>query len=146
MSEIDYPAVFEALAGYIEAQCDGSGSLPLVHGYDHMPDRPMNPAWFPGPVDIEANKSMRGLDAATIESYLTVDRTGDPRSAQRELAGLLRRDVATSVRYALNEARKTRIDGLVGGMNVQRITGWREYLFGEVRMYGARIDIMIIGA
>lgn len=140
--ELNLPAIFAALATAIVTAC------PEVNAYDHMPDRPTGPAWFPGPVDIETNNTMRGMDIAVIQSFLVVDRTGDPRADQHCLANYLRRKSAVeygSVVEAIRGTRASRLSGLVGGINIQSIQGWREYLFGECRSYGARIDIKVTG-
>lgn len=142
MADTDLVDVFEALAAGIKTQC------PSLNCYPYMPERPINPAWYIGPIDIEPNNTFRGLDTMIIQSFLTVDRSGSPQHAQRVLANYLRRGPTTeseSLRPAIKAMNANGLGGLAGGVNITAIEGWREYLFGECRMYGARVDIKVLG-
>jgi hypothetical protein len=136
--ELDFPAIFSSLADYVSQETG-------INCYDFEPDAVACPAFVVASVEITPNTTMAQKDDAVIQTYVLVDRTGDSRSSQLELSRHLCRGAAGSVRLGLEKARAAKLGGLCGGLNVKSIQGHRQYLFGSVWHYGARLEVRVVG-
>ena len=156
---LDYVAVFEALAAAVRAGVSGPLQKQPFKAFSAMPDSPARPCWSVADMEIEdIQQTFRGMEKVTIHSYVFVDRSGEPSASQRALARYIAPDGSYSVRAAISAQANTAAGGrglvtvacpagLVAGLRIIKVQGWREYQFGpaEVRAYGATIDISVWG-
>jgi hypothetical protein len=142
--ELDYAAISYEFPLYM------AGRISNLQCYGYLPDSPVCPAWAMGPVDIDPNQTMRGRDQADFQSFVYLDRTGDPQQSQAQVSKYIKRTGEFSIRAALESMRHTEVNrsgykGLFGDLTILRVQGWREYEFGDHRVYGARVDFRLIG-
>lgn len=126
----------------------GMPSDVAFQSYPAMPDSPLPPCFAIGAIEIDPFVSFGGDDLLGIDTYVFVPHTGDPIAAQAGLARYCSRSDARSVRAIIEAQRRTSgtraLGGLAAELKIGKISGWREFLFGDNRrIYGAQIPITV---
>lgn len=137
MAVIDFGAVAEALCAQVHSV------LPALNCYPYEPDNPICPAFIVATFDADIAGSFGTNDVVTYETYVLVDRSGSERAAQALLWDLIRGDGSKSVRSAIIAGRATRLGGTVSGVMPIKLQGPRQFLFGKIWRYGAKLDIKV---
>ncbi len=110
--------------------------------YGYSPDSADVPALVMDEVELDYNRTMRGLVEAVYTVRLYVSRADD-RAGQATLDAYLAPTGSTSVKAAL-ESDKT-LGGRVSTIRVERAKGYGRYELGTNHYYGAELDVRVWG-
>lgn len=135
----------QRLAGAV----DSVTSAPSLAVFGYVPDSIPEPAFVVGEVEINPNNSFGGFDEARVTCYVLTGRQDD-RAGQKLLDQFLSRTGAASVRAAILAARgapgSPALSGAADDLNIESISGYRFYRFGDVPYYGAAITVKVVGS
>jgi hypothetical protein len=117
--------------------------------YPFVPDQPAVPCFFPGEVILDPNLTYGdGADQADITCRVLTS-AGDDADGQALLDQLLSRTGPMSIRAALLAARgapgESALNGAADDLAIIRIQGYRMYVIGDGRFYGAEIIVRVLG-
>lgn len=133
---MDISAVRQGLA-------NNASAIAGLNCYGYVPDSISEPAFVAGQVDVDFTGAMaRGMDTVTVTCRVYVSRADD-RAAQKLLDGYLSGSGASSLKAAL-EADPT-LGGACHDVYVERVQGYRWYLFGDTQYLGAELIVRVIG-
>jgi hypothetical protein len=134
---VDVVPVFEGLR-------DNASAVDGLRCFEYVPDSIAPPAFFPVEVFTEDISGLvAGFGEFTVRCQVLVSR-GSDRSGQKLLKQFLAGAGSGSLLVALLADRS--LGGACHDLQLRRIHGYRTYEHQGTQLYGAQVDVLVLGA